>query len=302
MGIFVILIVVKSLSAFGLLFLPAGASVENGKLRTGGTWVSYWSAVAVTSGVQQDYAWKVTFGPINAMIGQGMQRHFRFAIRLASRSELFGCSVDGVVLLFLPAASQAYWSPVCASPGIGFGVVNFGRQDSFPAGLWWRVGSLRFSIRLASRSELFGCSVDGVGLLFLPAAGMRSASKISSVQNLALQWSGSAATSSSAGLRAYRITHGVMVQIPLAEVRVHQYAIRLASREDCLDVMSVVFGLLFLPAPKSSSHYYSITSFNGSLLHCWAWMLKDATCEATGWAGRSGCRCIRLASREDCLL
>ena len=86
-----------------------------------------------------------------------------------------------LVFLFLPAADDRgssgpghhnnfarYWSFSAHSSASESAYMLF-----FTAGTAQRPGAfgrqMGFSIRLASRSELFGCSVDGVGLLFLPA-------------------------------------------------------------------------------------------------------------------------------------
>ena len=99
-------------------------------------------------------------------------RNLGFAIRLASRSGLFDCSVDGVSLLFLPAAGNVQgvtsewghgwlWSMTAHSAGFAYSVGMNG-NGIHPA--WGRGVFRRKAIRLASRSELFGCSVDGVGV------------------------------------------------------------------------------------------------------------------------------------------
>ena len=80
---------------------------------------------------------------------------------------LFDCWWRG--LLFLPAAvvmgrgMVRYWS-VAAAYGASGGAYKIDLYDNFT---WLQNSQGRYdsnAIRLASRSELFGCSVDGVGV------------------------------------------------------------------------------------------------------------------------------------------
>ena len=77
------------------------------------------------------------------------------------------------MLLFLPAGGKdEYWSRtgwLTRSTGPMTAIGIFVRQHRV-AGMDSRDRQNLANIRLASRSGLFGCSVDGVGLLFLPAA------------------------------------------------------------------------------------------------------------------------------------
>ena len=84
----VILIEVKSLSALGLLFLPAAGWITKGPWKINGGWARYW---AVTGG--SDYAgnkrgFSVDFQGAKVFLDGLMARFIGFSIRLASRE---GC-------------------------------------------------------------------------------------------------------------------------------------------------------------------------------------------------------------------
>ena len=64
-------------------------------------------------------------------------------------------------LLFLPAAGTVYWTTSASTQTHAYVVVRFGHAKFGLATEFGR--ALLRPIRLASRSELFGCSVDGVG-------------------------------------------------------------------------------------------------------------------------------------------
>ena len=84
--------------SFGLLFLPA----------SDGKYVSVWTrtAEAVKASVGMRAA-KVTVSVASGVYLEALARQTRLLVRLASRSELFGCSVDGV-WSSVPARCGAY--------------------------------------------------------------------------------------------------------------------------------------------------------------------------------------------------
>ena len=142
-------------SVVGLLFLPAEYPV------------CYWS-VSSRADAREYICEAVRIQGEYSAWAYGIWRYARCMLRLASRSELFGCSFDGFGLLFLPAADDVhiyYWSflALSANPaGPRAWYVNGGNGWFVSASSRDRIGKL--AIRLASRSELFGCSFDGVGV------------------------------------------------------------------------------------------------------------------------------------------
>ena len=133
-----------SVDGAGLLFLPA---------------VKYWTSTASPKYSGGDLtAYRVL--PYSPMQDMRIHRYSPYAIRLASRSGLFGCSFDGFGLLFLPAAAMWYWSFTSTLVTNAFGCVYIGNERI--GGASSRQRHMRYPVRLASRSELFGCSVDGI--------------------------------------------------------------------------------------------------------------------------------------------
>ena len=87
------------------------------------------------------------------------------------------------------------------------------------------------SIRLASRSELFCCSV--VGLLFLPAAGHRTADGYGGGNSFVRYWSVAAAPTSMDSAYKLDIQSNFM-RTGNTQARFTGFSVRLASREVCL--------------------------------------------------------------------
>ena len=205
-------------SLLSLLFLPAGGKDEYWS-RTG--WVPRPTGLMTAIGI---------FVRQHRVAGiDSRDRRNLASIRLASRSGLFGCSVV-FGLLFLPAAERI-WS---SSAGLAFsngGVSAIRLNVALPMS-----GELRdrryklFSLRLASRSGLFGCS--GVGLLFLPAAGQYLVEPSKSNQ-WARYWSCTSAANTQDGATGWLIMAasndwGVPIRFP----RLRGLGIRLASRSE----------------------------------------------------------------------
>ena len=79
---------------FGLLFLPAAGHIASDGLGAVNSFARYWSLSAYSSNV--DNAFCIYFAALTTQRSGNFARFRGQAIRLASRSELFGCSVDGV--------------------------------------------------------------------------------------------------------------------------------------------------------------------------------------------------------------
>ena len=200
-----------------LLFLPAAV----------GSFARYWSIRCVS----EPRAFCVNVQNSYATFAEWMDCVRRYAIRLASRSGLFGCSVVG--LLFLPAVrggyNAFYWSSRAAGVSLG---VSYAEECAL-SGAWisleWdRPRQQGDAIRLASRSELFGCSFDGFGLLFLPAAA----------GEFGRYWSLQSATDTAEGIiRAYG-THwqpNGYLTLQVQHNRQGRLVVRLASRSEFSD-------------------------------------------------------------------
>ena len=180
----------------------------------------YWTTSAST----QTHAYVVVrFGHAKFGLATEFGRALLRPIRLASRSELFGCSVDGVGLLFLPAAGSVY--PTLYTTVSGRGVSDswlaFLGSAKKSAGVSSAARYNALTLRLASRSEFSGCSVVGVSLLFLPA-GPGSLWTISTTNNY-----GDGALGSIRG----RISDPLVADA--RQKPCNRFGIRLASREDC---------------------------------------------------------------------
>ena len=168
------------------------------------------------------YFWGISLSTGTA----AMDRVTRLGVRLASRSGLFGCSVDGAGLLFLPAGDGKYvsvWTRSAESVMSGVGMRAAKVTGSVANGVFVQAlaRQTRLPIRLASRSELFGCSVV-FGLLFLPA-GPGSLWTISTTNNY-----GDGALGSIRG----RISDPLVADA--RQKPCNRFGIRLASREGCL--------------------------------------------------------------------
>ena len=200
---------VCSVGGVGLLFLPAAYS-ETG----------YWSVGSSTDS-RLFIAWEVNVRSNSLSRNFGIWRRARLCVRLASRSGLSGCSVGVVSLLFLPAAGQMIdgksqvlnqWVRVwtnLASEASGMqlrSVLISCKGSNIPGALTGGREEGR-SIRLASRSELFGCSdVVGVCLLFLPAYGDYYSSVSSSTDSRVwIRWVQRMSSGGTFGLHRYRV-------------------------------------------------------------------------------------------------
>ena len=118
--------------------------------------------------------------------------------------------------------------------------MNGGQTWFDTAGTDGRV-TTRFAIRLASRSELFGCSVDGIGLLFLPAAGWITKGPWKINGGWARYWAVTGGSDYSGSKRGYNIDfQGAKVYLEGLMARQNGFSIRLASRLGLSFVMSVV--------------------------------------------------------------
>ncbi len=125
--------------------------------------------------------------------------------------------------LFLPAAGTVYWTTSASTQTHAYVVVRFGHAKFGQATEFGR--ALLRPIRLASRSELFGCSFDGFGLLFLPAAMTGSYARYWSV--FGSVWNGT--------LIAYGLLFSSGTVNPsFGPSRGALQPIRLASRQGCL--------------------------------------------------------------------
>ena len=233
---------------FSLLFLPvAGYRIGLSHDASQGR---YWSSVTASNNGESMRALAAYFTKAQFNTGAIFPRHSLLAIRLASRSELFGCSVV-FGLLFLPAAVGSfarYWSIRCVSEPRAF-CVNV--QNSYANFAEWMDRVRRHAIRLASRSGLFGCSV--VGLLFLPA--VRGGSN-------AFYWSSQAAGVSQGVSYAEELAFaGAWKSLEWDRPRQQGDAIRLASRSELFSCSFDGFGLLFLPAAAGEfGRYWSLQS------------------------------------------
>ena len=150
---------------FGLLFLPAAGQMIDGKSQVLNQWVRVWTNLASEASGMQLRSVLISCKGSNIPGALTGGREEGRSIRLASRSELFGCSdVVGVCLLFLPAEYPwCYWSVSSRADAREYVCEAVRIQWEYWSSAFgmWRSG--RFAIRLASRSELFGCSFDGVG-------------------------------------------------------------------------------------------------------------------------------------------